>query len=180
MKPRRKTTEIAVRKARLRAAQRRYKERNRDALNAARRAQHPEWWEANKERILAERRTPEKRESARVYNIQRRRSGGIAARLMLSKARQRAKKFGVVCTITVADIFVPETCPLLGVPLFVSTDGHSLPNSPSLDRIRPELGYVAGNVWVVSHRANSIKNNATADELERIAAALRRIEKAST
>lgn len=180
MKPRRKTTEEAVRKALRRTHNRRYKERNRDALNAARRAQHPEWWAANKERILAERRTPEKRESARVYEIQRRHSGIIAARLMLSKARQRAKKHGIACTITLADIFVPETCPLLGIPLFVSTDGHSLPNSPSLDRIRPELGYVAGNVWVVSHRANSIKSNATTEELERIAAALRRIEGTST
>jgi hypothetical protein len=39
------------------------------------------------------------------------------------------------------------------------------PSSPSIDRIRPELGYVPGNVRVISMRANQIKSNASADEL---------------
>jgi hypothetical protein len=41
-------------------------------------------------------------------------------------------------------------------------------NSPSLDRINNNLGYVPGNVIVVSDRANRIKNNATIEELEKI------------
>jgi hypothetical protein len=49
------------------------------------------------------------------------------------------------------------------------------PLSPALDRIVPHLGYVPGNVVVVSHRANFIKNNATVDELELIARNLKRI-----
>jgi hypothetical protein len=31
------------------------------------------------------------------------------------------------------------------------------------------LGYVKGNVAVISHRANAIKNNATAEELQMVA-----------
>jgi hypothetical protein len=63
---------------------------------------------------------------------------------------------------------------LLGVKLEWSTlrgnGGILLPNSPSLDRIDPSKGYVKGNVWIVSHRGNTIKNDATHDELKAIAA----------
>jgi hypothetical protein len=42
----------------------------------------------------------------------------------------------------------------------------NLDNSYSLDRIDSNKGYVKGNVWVISRRANVIKNNATLEELE--------------
>lgn len=38
-------------------------------------------------------------------------------------------------------------------------------NAPSLDRINNDLGYVPGNVMVISRRANIIKKDATLDEL---------------
>jgi hypothetical protein len=41
-------------------------------------------------------------------------------------------------------------------------------NSPSLDRIVPEKGYVAGNIRVISQRANRIKSNATVEELRAV------------
>ena len=41
--------------------------------------------------------------------------------------------------------------------------------SPSIDRIIPTLGYVRGNVIVVSLKANRIKNDATPDELMEVA-----------
>ena len=37
--------------------------------------------------------------------------------------------------------------------------------SPTLDKIIPERGYVKGNVQVISHKANSMKRNASLDEL---------------
>ena len=43
------------------------------------------------------------------------------------------------------------------------------PGSPTLDRIVPSLGYVPGNVVVISHKANSIKSNATAAEIRAVA-----------
>lgn len=39
-------------------------------------------------------------------------------------------------------------------------------DSPSIDKVIPELGYVRGNVWVISNKANRIKNNATLEELK--------------
>jgi hypothetical protein len=44
--------------------------------------------------------------------------------------------------------------------------GKILPNSPSIDRIDPARGYVKGNIWVISYRANVIKNDASHDELK--------------
>lgn len=83
-----------------------------------------------------------------------------------------AKKRGLTFDIEVSDIVIPDACPLLGIPLSHGV-GHSHAASPSLDRIDPSKGYVKGNVWVISSRANAIKNDATPDELERIAKAVR-------
>jgi hypothetical protein len=97
---------------------------------------------------------------------------------MLVHVRNRARRRGVEFTITTADVFIPECCPVLGTPLRCSTLGKpgGVDSSPSLDRINPRLGYVPGNVVVISHRANTIKNSGTAEEHEKIAAWMRRLE----
>jgi hypothetical protein len=87
--------------------------------------------------------------------------------LMIQQARARAKKAGLPCTIQISDINVPEFCPILGMKLVVAS-GYGLDDSPSLDRIRPELGYVPGNVQVISKRANMLKNCASLEEIEKI------------
>lgn len=91
-------------------------------------------------------------------------------KVMLNSARNRAKRDGCPCTITKADIVIPEFCPLLGIRL----SRNKTDASPSLDKIRPELGYVPGNVWVISKRANTIKSNATPEELQMLAANLKK------
>lgn len=48
-------------------------------------------------------------------------------------------------------------------------------SSPSIDRIIPELGYVRGNIAVISMRANKLKSDATSEELERISAWMRSV-----
>lgn len=87
--------------------------------------------------------------------------------IMLQSARHRAKRDGVPCTITAEDIIVPKLCPVFGTELKVG-DRRNHENAPSLDRIIPKHGYVKGNIRVMSHRANLIKNNATFDELQRL------------
>ncbi len=42
--------------------------------------------------------------------------------------------------------------------------------SPSLDRLDNTLGYIPGNVQVISWKANQIKSNATLQELQAIVA----------
>jgi len=41
--------------------------------------------------------------------------------------------------------------------------------TPSIDRIDPKKGYVKDNIIVVSMRANRIKNDATVDEIRKVA-----------
>ena len=92
---------------------------------------------------------------------------------MLAAAKARAKKASVPFAITVEDIGdIPTHCPVLGIKLQTSV-GNSGDASPSLDRIEPSLGYIKGNIAVISKRANTIKNNGTAEEHEKIAAWLR-------
>lgn len=88
---------------------------------------------------------------------------------MLRNARARALLAEVPFTINVADIIVPTHCPILGLPLFQSEGKGGGPNSPSLDRIEPTLGYVPGNIIVISNRANRLKSDATIEELRAIA-----------
>jgi hypothetical protein len=88
-------------------------------------------------------------------------------------AKQRCKRTGTEFSITVKDIQVPETCPLLGIKL--DTYADSVDVHPSLDRINPKKGYIPGNVWVVSHRANRIKSDANSEELIRIGLRLKEL-----
>ena len=87
---------------------------------------------------------------------------------LLRGAKQRARIRGIEFNIDVSDIELPDYCPLLEIPMHVnSRNGVSnLDNSYSLDRIDSSKGYIKGNVWVISRRANVIKNNATLEELE--------------
>jgi hypothetical protein len=84
-------------------------------------------------------------------------------------ARARASKFGLACDVDKEYIrsILTDTCPVFGVQ-FVWYGKKLSAFSPSLDRIRPELGYVRGNVVVISQRANAIKSDATAEEIAKV------------
>lgn len=86
---------------------------------------------------------------------------------MLSEARKRASRKGLPFDLVKEDIVVPEFCPVLGIPLIVGV-GKQSPNSPSLDRKINELGYVVGNIAVISLKANTLKSDATIDELKAV------------
>lgn len=94
---------------------------------------------------------------------------------MLRAAMRRAVKSCVPFNLTLADIVIPDHCPALGFRLLVGTGrgGHTY-QSPTLDRVVPESGYVSGNVVVISHRANAIKHSASVHELELVTAYYRR------
>ena len=79
---------------------------------------------------------------------------------MLNAAKNRAKKSETPFDLTLEDIIIPNVCPILGTKF-----KHGTRYAASLDKIRPELGYVKGNVQVVSRKANVMKNDATEEEL---------------
>lgn len=98
------------------------------------------------------------------------RAGPGGKKVLLRSAQVRALAKGIPFSLTEKDFEIPEFCPVLDIRLAIGTGRGPAPHSPTLDRIDPQLGYVAGNVQVISSRANAMKNDASADELRRFAA----------
>lgn len=88
-------------------------------------------------------------------------------RNMLTRAKRRANAGTYPFDITIEDIQsvwpMDGKCPVLGIDLDLS--GVDLQRTASLDKINPRLGYVKGNILVVSFRANSIKKDSTLEEM---------------
>jgi flavodoxin len=78
------------------------------------------------------------------------------------------KNKGKHVNIRPEDIIVNEYCPFLGVKIDYRTipSNMFLNNSHSFDRIVNCKGYVTGNVWVISRLANTMKNEATDEQLK--------------
>jgi hypothetical protein len=86
-------------------------------------------------------------------------------------AERRAKAKGIEFDILLDDVpDIPDICPIALIPLFARDDGTRGPcdNSPTLDRVDPALGYVKGNLRIISHKANRWKNEMTREELQRV------------
>ena len=88
--------------------------------------------------------------------------------MMVIRVKAKCKKLGLPFNLCADDFEMPEYCPLLGLKLERGA-GKATMNSPELDRIIPSLGYVKGNVWVISRRANLIKSDATIEEIRMLA-----------
>lgn len=80
---------------------------------------------------------------------------------LFHRARSRATVKGIPFTITVDDIVIPDVCPVFGKPFEL---GHRKWGA-SIDKMIPELGYVKGNISVISNLANMMKSSATLEEL---------------
>lgn len=99
---------------------------------------------------------------------------GTHAYELWCSAKSRAKAEKLPFDIFPADIVIPETCPLLKIPIFRGKGWHT-PNSPSVDKLIPALGYTKRNILVISYRANVIKQNASLEELKTLTSNLEEI-----
>jgi hypothetical protein len=88
-------------------------------------------------------------------------------------ARDRSKKKNMDFTITKEDIVIPEICPLLGIKIDIECKDRF--HSPSLDRIDNTKGYTPDNIWVISNRANTLKNDASLQELQTLVENLKKL-----
>lgn len=89
------------------------------------------------------------------------------ARRLFSSAKKRAKANRLAFDIEITDVEVPEFCPVFGVRL-ETKNGKRGSNHITLDKVIPSLGYVKGNVRVISCRANMLKSSATLLESQQI------------
>lgn len=91
-------------------------------------------------------------------------------RYLVNSARARANRLGIPFDLTIEDLQpAPQFCPALGLELVYGAQGKRLDSCATLDRVRPALGYVRGNVRIISWRANRLKSDSNLDELKAIA-----------
>ncbi len=95
---------------------------------------------------------------------------------LFDRLRRRAIRDGLPFDLEAKDIIIPDACPVLGLPFEWGKGQMGWRNmrSPSVDKIRPQLGYVKGNIRVISNRANHLKSNGTIEELEAVLAYMKR------
>lgn len=94
-------------------------------------------------------------------------------RALVNAAKHRSKKANIPFNLTSDYLMtiwpIDNCCPILHTPFTFSELKSSKCQSASLDKIVPELGYIEGNVQIISFKANRIKNNATAKEIQAVA-----------
>lgn len=86
--------------------------------------------------------------------------------LLYQTAKTSSLARNLAFDITVDDIVIPEFCPVLGIKLDILAKKQF--NSPSIDRVDNNLGYIKGNVRIISSKANIMKRDNTVETLEAI------------
>lgn len=161
---RRRTDEA---KAYEREYRQRYVEKNREKKQEYQHA----WYLKNKDRHQAMGREWRKANQEKGYGYQLAWRERDPQRSMLVRSRSSAKQRGIEFGLTREDLVWPTHCPVLGIELRYVRDRFSphRDDYPTLDRWDNSKGYVPGNVFVISWRANRIKWHCSADELEAVA-----------
>lgn len=93
--------------------------------------------------------------------------------IMMRNCKNRARELNLPYNLDESDFVIPDVCPVLGIPLQLGTRTFQA-GSPSIDRLVPAKGYVKGNVRIISWRANTLKRDATADEMRKVLAYMER------
>ena len=81
-----------------------------------------------------------------------------------AKSRAKAKNLPFDLDLQYVRSIINDKCPIFNFELKWDNP-KQMYNSPSLDRIIPELGYVKGNVQIISNLANTMKSNASVEQL---------------
>lgn len=141
-----------------------WKEAKRRSLGVPPRVKLTE--DERKERRLASRKKYVEKNNDKVNSWKRVYTKNHPEKRLLWSAKKRAKEQGLAFNLEECDIVIPTHCPYLGIELVTNAKrGEPRTSVYSLDKINPELGYVKGNVEVISHLANTMKSNATEEQL---------------
>lgn len=91
--------------------------------------------------------------------------------IMLTRIKTRANKNNIPFDLTINDIAIPELCPVLGIKIRTEPSGLKYPTDDcaEVDRLIPDLGYIKGNIIIVSRKANRLRSNATVADLLAVA-----------
>lgn len=122
------------------------------------------YYKENRDKINLKKRDYNTKNKVKLNNNAKEKRKSDPEKYMLYRAKYRAKMLGIPFNISVNDIHIPNKCPVFGTDFKYGDIDYS----PSLDRIVPSLGYVKGNVIVISTKANRIKNDSNIEELKMI------------
>jgi hypothetical protein len=121
-------------------------------------------------KLTDEQRLENKRKNIKIQNDKNPYSSLNGVDRLFRAAKKRSKERGLEFNIEKSDIVIPEYCPYIGVRLTSNSKrGTARTTVASLDRIDSTLGYVKGNVEVISHLANTMKSNANLQQLTQFA-----------
>lgn len=88
---------------------------------------------------------------------------------MKARAAKKGMPFDDTIDIDFMISITPTHCPILGIKLErMSRTESNRQSSPSVDRLDPEKGYTRSNIIVVSYLANTIRSNATSDQIIKV------------
>ena len=162
-------------KEKINEQRKKYREENKEKLKKYReenkekaKEYSKKYREGNKEKIKEDKKKyrEENKEKLREYN--KKYNEENKERYMASTTKHRAKKKNIPYDIDedyLKSIWPEDNkCPALGLEFSKPSEGLKS-TSLSLDRLVPELGYVKGNVAIVSMLANQIMSNATPDQV---------------
>ena len=136
---------------------------------------YADYYENNKEKVKlkrAEWRKNNKEHISEKGKAYRKENKGVSQKwrddnkdkLYFLSLKARAKRKGLEFHLDENDVLGVTVCPVFGFPL-VRSLGRPSWNSPSLDRIDNTKGYVKGNIQIMSYLANSMKRDATDEQL---------------
>ena len=148
-------------------------QKNKDNIQA----QHRQYYEDNKEQVKIRMKKYRKELGDTYKEYQNERTTKYRQehpeKSMYVLLKSRAKKQKIDFNLDIEDLKIPNECPVLNIPIYREAikGGKKGPkqNSPSVDRIDNNKGYIKGNIQVISHRANTMKGSATPEELLKFA-----------
>lgn len=86
-------------------------------------------------------------------------------RMLYKTKESNRKKTKREFDLELEDIIIPSHCPYLNIELTTDPNNSLQPNYYSIDRIDSSKGYVKGNTQIISLLANTMKSNATTEQL---------------
>ena len=85
--------------------------------------------------------------------------------IIFYRAKMSARKRKLDFDLELSDIIVPQFCCYLGIELLYEPEQWREQHYFTVDRIDSTKGYVKGNIQVICRLANTMKNNATHEQL---------------
>ncbi len=149
------------------AVRKRYAEKTDDC-----KATMKAWYEGNRDKVLAEKKEYWEQNKAHILERRSEHDRQNPQRVTADCAVQRARAKGMEADSTFLKAMpCPPHCPILGTPIAFSRKTGQRPadNTASFDRLDSTKGYIPGNVQVISRRANTMKSDATPEELLKFA-----------